>query len=131
GRALPLAAGELPWTVRQPLAETDPLEQLARGALGLRNLDAPHEERHRDVLERRELGQQMVELVDEAERTVAQPAPLDIVEARHVLAGDDDLARRRLVETAEKLQKRRLAGSRRADDRDTRAGVDREIDTAQ
>ena len=39
-------------------------------------IHAPHQQRHRHVLQRGELGQQVVELVDEAEGAVAQPAAL-------------------------------------------------------
>ena len=71
GRALSLAARELPRTMLEPLAQADALEQPARFGRGLLRRRAAHEQRHRNVLERRELGQQMVKLIDEAERAIA------------------------------------------------------------
>src|SRR5690606_33647329 len=111
--------------------ETDPLEQYPRLALGLRGLYVAHEQWYCDVFERGEFGKQVMELVHEAERTVAKPAALDVAESRHVLARNDHLAGGRLVETAEQLQQRVLAGPGRADDSDSRAGLDREVDAAQ
>ncbi len=73
----------------------------------------------------------MMELIDEPERAIAQPAALDLAERAHRLAGDDDRPRRRVVEPAEQLQQRRLAAARGADDRETLAGAHREVDAAQ
>ena len=77
-------------------------------------------EQHRQhhVLERGEFGQQVVELVDEAERAVAQRAARGVRQRAHLLAGDVDLARGRRVEAAEQVQQRALAGAGRAEDRD-------------
>ena len=74
GHPLALAAGELAGPMREPMAEPDLLEHRGGAAAYFLLRRAPDGERHRDVLERRELGQQMVELVDEAERLVAQPS---------------------------------------------------------
>ena len=115
----------------EPLAEAHALEQAARLGGRLRRRGAAHEQRHRDVLERRELRQQMVELVDEAERAIAQPAAVRVAQRAHRLADDAHLAGRRLIETADELQQRRLARARRADDRDAIALRDGELDAAQ
>ena len=49
----------------QPLSQPYPVEQAPRLGAGIRDLHPPHQQRHRDVLERRELRQQMVKLVHE------------------------------------------------------------------
>ena len=87
----------------EPLAEPHALEQLARVRGRVSHRRAADEQRHRDVLESRELGQQVMELIDEAERAVAEPPALDVARTRHRLARNADLARRRLVEPAEQL----------------------------
>src|SRR5207237_9386160 len=74
--ALTLAAGELARQVLDARAEAHFLERALRASEGLAPLGAPDEERHRHVLERAELRQQVVELVDEAERRVARRAAL-------------------------------------------------------
>src|SRR4029077_12010626 len=73
-------------------------------------------------LERRELRQQMVELVDEAERAVAQRAALAFAECMNIAAGDQHLPAARRGDSAEDLQQRRLARARGADDRHALAG---------
>src|SRR5690606_27727908 len=78
---------------------------------------APYQQRHGDVLERAELRQQMVELVDEPEHAVAEHAALALRQASDVLAVDLDQARRRSIEAAEQVQQRALARARSADDR--------------
>ena len=118
-------------TMLEPLAQAHALEQAARFGGRLLRRRAAHEQRHRDVLERRELRQQMMELIDEAERTIAQPAALRVAQRAHRLADDAHLACRRLIEAADELQQRRLARARRADDRDAIALGDGELDAAQ
>ena len=87
--ALPLAARQLRRPVREPRAEPDAFERSARPLPRFSRRHAPHEQRHRHVLERGELGQQMMELVDEAERAVAQLAALPRRQSSSMrLAGD-------------------------------------------
>ena len=67
--ALLLAAGELRRPVRQPLAEAEIGQQFGRRACAPRPCDeaADHLRQH-DVLERGEFRQQMMQLIDEADR---------------------------------------------------------------
>ncbi len=62
----------MPGPVRQPLAQADPPQQLLgpRARLGRRQPGDPH--RHLGVLERAELGQQVVELEHEADVPVPE-----------------------------------------------------------
>ena len=98
----------------------------------LRLREAADELRHHHVLERRELRQQMVELVDEAELLAA-----DARCARHrpwrrsAAPPTIDLAAVGLLEQARDVQQRRLAGAGRRDQRDDLARPDREIGAAQ
>ena len=92
----------------------------ARRARGSRWISAGH---HR-VLERGELGQQVVELEDEADRRgcgtrPARPASSRVTStpSKRIVPGG------RQVERAEHVQQRRLADARRADHRDHLAGA--------
>ena len=75
-------------------------------------------ERHRDVVERRELGQEVVKLVDEAERAVAKLAERLLGKPREARARHANLSRIDRVEPAHGVQQGRLARARRAEDRD-------------
>ena len=127
-----LAARQHARPVRQPLAETDPPQQLlgARPRLGRRHPRDPH--RHLGVLERGELRQQVMELEDEADVAVAEARP-----PRRPAAPS---ARRRrstiaagvgAIEPAEHVQQRALADAGRADNRHHLAGLDRQVEIAQ
>jgi hypothetical protein len=87
--------------------------------------------RHHDVLERGELGQQIVVLEDEADRAAAQLRPLRFVEPRRGCTGDPHFARRRSIEQAHHVQERALARSRRADQRRELATIERQVDSVQ
>src|SRR5437764_991639 len=65
----------------------------------------------RDVLEHRELRQQVEALEDEADVRGAQPRALVVVEGGHVAAVEAVAALARAVEAAEDVQERRLAGA--------------------
>ena len=103
---------------------------LRRGArLGHRQ--AADAQRHRDVVERAELRQQVVELVDEAEVAVAPLALLGRAHRREVAPAQHHAALGRRLEAAEQVQQRALARARRADDRERLAGPHAEVDALQ
>ena len=110
GRALALAAGELPRLVRQALFETNPLQDIRRPLPGQRHRLAPDQQRHGHVLQGAELGQQVVKLVDESQRPVTQLAPSGLVEGKQVLAADPHPAGTGPVQTAQAVQQGALAG---------------------
>ena len=66
-------------------------------------------ERHRDVVERTEFRQQVMELVDEAEVQVTHAALLRRVDVGDVLAEQFDAARRRCIEPAHQVEQGALA----------------------
>ena len=70
--------------------------------------------------------QQLKALEHEADLAVAHARALVVGQALDVRAVEPVLARRRRVEAAEDVEQRRLARSRRADDRDHLAAIDRE-----
>jgi hypothetical protein len=71
----------------------------------------------------------MVELVDEAQRLVAQRAALALAQAGEILAQQADGAGAGRIEPAQQVQQGRLAGARGADDGDLLA-ADVDIDIA-
>jgi hypothetical protein len=64
----------------------------------------------------------MVELVDEAEALVAQPAALGVADLGQITALECDAAGGRRIEAAEQVQERALARTAGADDGDSLAG---------
>src|SRR3546814_1712534 len=70
GRALAFAARQLAGLVLQSMAEADRFEQVARGLRRVVDGLAAEHHRQHHVLQRGELRQQVVELVDEAQRMV-------------------------------------------------------------
>src|SRR5581483_761747 len=85
----------------------------------------PHVHADEHVLERRHVLEQADVLegaADAALRERVRRPP------RHVLAGEEDGARRRLVDAGQHVEERRLARAVRADQADDRAGGDAEVD---
>ena len=113
-------------------AEPDVAEQhlgLARGHRP-RATAGDHLRQH-DVFERRELRQQMVELVDEAERAAPQQGAVLVGQAAAIAPLDQHGAAIGPLEQPGDMQQRRFAGARRADQRDDLAGPQREVDAVQ
>src|SRR5262249_4494624 len=75
--------------------------------------------------------EQVEALEDEAETLAADAGQLRLAGARHIEPVEEVLAARRPIEAAENRHQRRLARSRRADDRDQLAALDGERDAAQ
>src|SRR5258706_5310762 len=92
---------------------------------------AADHERHRNVFDRREFGQQMMKLINESELAIAQIAAGGLVQRLDIASADQDLAARRGVEPTEQMQQRAFAGARCADDSDALALVYREVDAEQ
>jgi lipoprotein-releasing system ATP-binding protein len=107
------------------------LAHRVRLVAGATLVEAADAQRHRDVLQRGEFGQQVMELVDEAERTVAQRAARGFGERGERDAFDAHLAAARHVEPAEKMKQRALPRARGADDRHALGGRDGEVDAEE
>ena len=129
--ALLLAAREPRRAVRLAMREADHPQKLAAAHLGLPARDAGDHLRHDDVLERGEFGQQVMELVDE---TKLRAAHLGALAVRHLSARatvEDDVAAVGPLQKAGDVEERRLAGARRADQRDELARPQRRRGAAQ
>ena len=109
-----LAARELRRPVVQRGAEPHRREQLARPRLRRRPARARRPLRQRHVLQRRELRQQVVELVDEADRLAPEPgARARRRAARRLLPEQPHRAGGRRIEQPRDVQQRRLPRARR------------------
>ncbi len=87
-------------------------------------------QRHFDVLQHRELLNQVVRLKDEADPRRTDLAKLVVVHLRDVVIAQEVVARGRPVEAAEQVQQRALAGAGGTHDRHVVAGGDLERDAA-
>ena len=126
GGALPFATGELRRLVVQPGIEADARQHLRRRRRRPGMALPPHQERHGHVFQSRELHQQVVKLVDEAQCFVAQARALRLIDPRQEPPSNPYLALAGRVQAAEQVQQRALAAARSADDGDPLAGRHRE-----
>jgi len=106
--ALALAARQLAREVTHALLQADTLEHRRRLCVRVAGREPPDRERHRNILERAEFGQQVMELIDEAEGAIAHATTLRFRERGKRTPFDVDLARARRVEPAKKMQERAL-----------------------
>src|SRR5512145_2342925 len=131
GAALALAARELAGLVLEARAEADFGEDLL-GARARRGLIHPADvERHGDVLDRGELRQEVVELVDETQGGVSYAPALGLAHRAERLAPHEDAAAGGRVEAAEHVQQRRFSGARAPDDGDALARAHVQVHAAQ
>ena len=117
--------------MRQAMAEAERGEQGRRARIRGVAFCTVDQLRQNDVLDRVEIGQQMVELVDEAKAVTAHERAAMRVELRGFGARDADRSLEPAFEQTDRLQQRRFARSRRAEQRDDFPRRDRQIDPAQ
>ena len=129
--ALPFAARQFARPMLRPMPDAHALQHVHRLAARIVLRHAANPERHRDVVERREFRQQMVELIHEAERAIAQLVALALLQFRERLAEQRHAAGARLVEPAEHVQQRALARPRRPDDRQLLAAMHLQLRVVQ
>jgi hypothetical protein len=125
---LALTPGEDRRTGGASLREPDLGQQVACPPFPL-GAGPPAEHRHLDVLRRGERREQVRELEDETDRP--RPVARRIVEVVEPQAPDGDRPGVGLVERADQVQQRALAGARRAGERDQLARRDRERDVPE
>ncbi len=106
-------------------------QDLAGGLPGLVAVLAAHDQRHRHVVQRGELRQQVVELVDEAQAAVAHRALAALGQPDGKLAVHRHRTAGRHVQEAQDMQQRALAGARGADDGDHLAARHGQADVAE
>jgi len=92
---------------------------------------AGNHSRNHDVFERREFGEELVELKDESDVPVAEVGQFATVERQHVGAVDKEAARIGLVERADDLEQRGFARAAGAYDTDNFAFLDVEVDALE
>src|SRR3954471_20251731 len=90
--------------------EAQEAQNLPRPLPCLRPRQTADELRHNDVLKRRELRQQVVELVDEADLLAPQARALGVAHAGRRVAADVNLAAVRLLQEPRDVQEGRFAG---------------------
>ncbi len=127
GGTLALATGQLARLVVQAMAQADRFQQRGRTLAGFGHAGTGQHHRHHHVFQRGEFRQQVVELVDEAQRLVAQQATRGVRQGRHALAGDEHLTCGRHIEATQQVQQGALAGAGGTDDRHRFAGIDLQV----
>ena len=93
----------------KPVAEAQRREQRIRAFLRSIGSGAMDELWEHDVFERIEVGQQVVELVNEAQRLAAQARAALVVQAGGLLARDADRALEAALQEADGLEQGRFA----------------------
>ena len=126
-----LAARQLGRTMVEPLTQPQLGQQLGRPGARRIGFGTEDQLRQQDILGGVEIGQQMVELIDKAEHVAAKIGALVIVEARGFLAADQDRAFEPALEQPDRLEQRRLARSRRPEQRNDLPRTNRQVDSAQ
>ncbi len=129
--ALAFAAGKFGRVVRQTFFQAHVFQHFGGNGGGLFHFHAAYQERHGDVFQRGEFRQQVVELVDEAERAVAQLSTLGFIHRLHVLAEYRHAAAAGIVQPAEQMQQGAFAGAGSTDDGDAFAAGDIEINAVE
>ena len=130
-RALAFAAGEFARAVAHALFEAGFFQHGQCLIAGLGFGDFADQERHHHVFQRGKFGQQVVELVNEAEVAVAQRAEGFLAHLREVAAEQGDAAGGGFVEAAEDVQQGGFAAAGRADDADALARADAQIEAVE
>ena len=113
------------------MAKPYPLEQFGRAPSRFGEVGSADEQRHANVLERSELRQQMVKLIDETKRPIAQQPTLLLVERGKLLAREPDAALTGRIEPAEQVEQGAFTGAGAADDGDTLAGKELQFEIAE
>ncbi len=109
GGALAFAAGELAGLVLQAVAQADGLQQRPGALRSILYTGPVEQHRQHHVFQRGEFRQQVVELIDEAKRPVAECTACRIGQSAHLLATDVDFAGGGRVEPTQQVQQRALA----------------------
>ena len=102
--------GRCPARARQPERRQQRHRAFRRG---LARLAGDHLRQH-DILQRGELAEQMMELIDEADRVAADRGARRVGQRAGVAALDKDRAAVRLLQQSREMQQRRFAGARTA-----------------
>jgi len=94
-------------------------------------VDAMHQLRQHDILDRVELRQEMMELVDEAQEVAAEARAAIVVEVGSLFTAQPDRPFEASFEQTDRLEKRRFSRARRAEERNDLARRNRQVYAAQ
>ena len=132
GDALLLAAGHVGGEVVGPGGEADLAEQVVRALAhgGVREA-AIGEDGHHHVFQRREGGDEVVILEDEADGVAAEPGKGCVVQGAGFVAFDEEAALGRAIQQADDVEQGAFAGAGRADEGDEFAAFQSEVDLMQ
>ena len=131
GHTLLLASGKLVGLMVGTVGKFHELEQLQGTLTGLALTGTGYHGGYHDILECRELGQQLMELEDEADVLVTELAKLGAAEAEDILPPDENLSAIGLIQRAHNLQQRGLTGSAGAHDGHHLATLYLQVDATQ
>jgi hypothetical protein len=123
--ALFLSSGQLIRIVVGAVGQADQGECVFHLLLALRSREGLKEEGEFDVLRRGQHGNQVVGLEDESDVVGAPVREVGVVEIADVRSLHEDFTLRRPIEAADEVEQRRLAGTRRAHEREPLAFSDR------
>jgi len=126
GHALLLAAGELRRVMAGAVAEADATEDFAGGLL--RAAHAAQLERHENIFQRGQRGEELETLENETGGGIAQGGDGVLVEVVEAAAVERDVPGGRPVETGAESEQGGLAAAGGSDDGAVRAGGDVEVD---
>ena len=128
GDALLLAARKLARIVPHAVAHPDLFQRLGGALFALGGGESPVGQGKLDVLEDREVADEVEALENETDLAVPDPGALGVVDAGDVVAVELVGALGRRVEQPEDREQRRLAAARRTGDGDVLPLVDVEVD---
>ncbi len=131
GNALLLPSRQLRGLVPYPIRKFQKIKKFLCSLKGFLPALPGDKRGHRHILQRRELGQQMVELIDETDMPVAELRQLVVGQTVEIHAVNDHLSPIRLVQRADDVQQRRFAGPGRTDNRHDFAVLYRQGDLFQ
>ena len=126
--ALLLASGKMRRQMLRAVGQPHPLQRLERFALVGHAVEVL---RQHHVLERRQVGDQVELLEDEADLLGAEAVQLGVGERGHVLAFEIDLARGGAVQAADQIHQRGLPRARGTHHRQPLAGLDVQRDIVE
>jgi hypothetical protein len=121
GDALSLSARQFIWPVRHAVSKIDCCQCLFGHFVTLGSTNTTVDQRQLDVVQGGCSCQEVERLKDEPNFLITDSSELVVVHLRHVLTGKPIFALTWRVETANQIHQRRLARTRRTNDRDVLA----------
>ncbi len=109
GHALALAAGQLAGTMGESMAQTHFVQHFGCACHRLLIPQTADDQRHGSVFQCGKLGQQVMKLIDEAQRGIAQFATCRLGNGKGILPPQFDVAPCRRIEPPQQVQQRALA----------------------